>query len=149
LEFQGWASIEGAPLSSKWVRVQRERIDSVKGLKTPKDVIVWVRRNVSYQRDSEDYWQSPAETLNRKAGDCEDFAILARALLIGAGFDSSDMWLLIGRDLIAREEHAVLVFKEFILDCRTDKVLKLSQYTDFAPIVAYSDDRAVIFGRKI
>jgi hypothetical protein len=148
LEFQGWISVDGAPLSPKWIRVESQRISPIEGLETPKQVIVWMRRNITYKRDDVDYWQSPEETLSLKTGDCEDYAILGRAILIAAGFDSSTIWVLMGKDLITREEHAVLVVQNFVLDCRTDIVQKLEAFTDFAPIVAYSDNRAVIFGRK-
>lgn len=36
----------------------------------------YVRNNVTYEEDPGDYWQSPRETLDRRAGDCEDRAIL-------------------------------------------------------------------------
>lgn len=44
----------------------------------------WVRSEVAYETDDGgDYWQSTEETLTRKAGDCEDQAILM-ASIIGA-----------------------------------------------------------------
>src|SRR5688500_1107994 len=32
----------------------------------------WVNHNIRYIRDGADHWQQPSETLQRKAGDCED-----------------------------------------------------------------------------
>lgn len=37
---------------------------------------------------AEDYWQSPAETLERQAGDCEDKALLLQHLLRADGLDA-------------------------------------------------------------
>lgn len=41
----------------------------------------WVRRNIEYVADVEDYWQSANETLSMKTGDCEDQAILLASLI--------------------------------------------------------------------
>ena len=56
-------------------------------------------RAIRYVPDdlADDHWASPLHTLLRKAGDCEDHAILKRALLISAGFDEEDLRLLILR----------------------------------------------------
>jgi hypothetical protein len=36
----------------------------------------WIEQNITYKADEFDYMQSPKETLKRKTGDCEDFAVL-------------------------------------------------------------------------
>ena len=41
----------------------------------------WVRRNIEYLADVEDYWQSANETLSMRTGDCEDQAILLASLI--------------------------------------------------------------------
>ncbi len=41
----------------------------------------WVRRNIEYVADDEDYWQSANETISRGTGDCEDQAILLASLI--------------------------------------------------------------------
>lgn len=42
----------------------------------------YVARNIEYVEDGgRDYWQSPGETVARRAGDCEDMAILALFML--------------------------------------------------------------------
>jgi hypothetical protein len=41
----------------------------------------WVRRNIEYVADEEDYWQSANETLSLGTGDCEDQAILLASLI--------------------------------------------------------------------
>lgn len=43
---------------------------------SPDDIGKWIGKNIAYAREKEDYWQSPSETINRGAGDCEDMAIL-------------------------------------------------------------------------
>ena len=41
----------------------------------------WVRRNIEYVADAEDYWQSANQTLSKGTGDCEDQAILLASLI--------------------------------------------------------------------
>lgn len=47
----------------------------------------FVRQNFEFVPDEEgeDYWQTPAETIRRKKGDCEDLSILLSSMLIAAG----------------------------------------------------------------
>lgn len=41
-----------------------------------------VNSQVTYVSDKGDYWQTPEETLRLRTGDCEDYVILKRSLLI-------------------------------------------------------------------
>lgn len=50
--------------------------------------------NFRWDRPGRDHWQTPLETLARGAGDCEDHAILKRALLLEAGVNAEDVSLL-------------------------------------------------------
>jgi hypothetical protein len=45
------------------------------------DSYEWVRRNIEYVADPQDYWQSANETLSLRTGDCEDYAILLASLI--------------------------------------------------------------------
>ena len=60
--------------------------------RTFQQALRWVERNVWYKSDFKkwrrsDYWQTPEETLTKdssfgeRTGDCEDYAILCRAIL--------------------------------------------------------------------
>ncbi len=62
-------------------------------LSSPKAIAQWMKKNLDFKEDqaifgTEDYWQSAQEILKRKAGDCEDYAILAKALLDELGMES-------------------------------------------------------------
>lgn len=48
---------------------------------TVDDVLEYVSDTIVYVPDEVDYWQGPAETLELKTGDCEDFCILFMWLL--------------------------------------------------------------------
>ena len=65
----------------------------------------------TFQRDETlfgeaDRWQSPEEFVARKAGDCEDYALLARALLRRNGIEAS-LFSVFGKEGYA---HTVCVF---------------------------------------
>ncbi|NQT32889.1 MAG: hypothetical protein HQ594_04375 [Candidatus Omnitrophica bacterium] len=62
----------------------------------------------SYVWEIPDSWQSPQETINKKAGDCEDFAALASAYLGSIGIPN-DLIILEFKDLDI--SHAVCAWK--------------------------------------
>lgn len=101
-----------------------------RGLQIPK-VNYMVNRLLAYREDSflykkGEYWASPVETLTRRAGDCEDYAILKYALLRDLGVKDEDMRIVVLRDTAARQYHAVLSVRHngkwLILDNRFSRV---------------------------
>jgi predicted transglutaminase-like cysteine proteinase len=54
-----------------------------------------------------DVWASPLTTFSRGAGDCEDYAIAKLAALRLAGIAADDLRILIMRDAVRGEDHAV------------------------------------------
>ena len=54
-----------------------------------------------------DVWTSPLATLGRGAGDCEDYAIAKFVALRRAGIAADDLRIVIMRDTIRGEDHAV------------------------------------------
>lgn len=64
-----------------------EKIDS------PKKLSKFMTKNFKFVEDQDnfgkvDYWQSPAEMLASKKGDCEDYALFADAALTDLGYES-------------------------------------------------------------
>jgi predicted transglutaminase-like cysteine proteinase len=55
----------------------------------------------------EDVWSPPLATLERGAGDCEDYAIAKLAALRLAGVAAEDLRIVVVRDTRAGEDHAV------------------------------------------
>ena len=51
------------------------------GVRTVQDAVAWTARNVHYAWDDGEYWQHPGQTYDRRAGDCEDYTILAMYLV--------------------------------------------------------------------
>lgn len=54
-----------------------------------------------------DVWRAPLALIEIGAGDCEDYAIAKFVALRAAGFASSDLRLIIMRDTLRQEDHAV------------------------------------------
>ena len=55
-----------------------------------------------------DRWSPPFETLNTRRGDCEDYAIVKYLALLEAGLPRDDVKLVILRNFLANEDHAVV-----------------------------------------
>jgi predicted transglutaminase-like cysteine proteinase len=55
-----------------------------------------------------DRWSPPFETLNTHRGDCEDYAILKYLALLEAGLSRDDLKIVVLRNLVRNEDHAVL-----------------------------------------
>lgn len=55
----------------------------------------------------EDVWSPPIETFVHGAGDCEDYAIAKYAALRLAGIESDDLRIVIMRDTLSGEDHAI------------------------------------------
>ena len=60
---------------------------------TPKAIAAWLHRDFTFRRDEDqfgeiDRWQAPEEFAVSKIGDCEDYALLAQALLRRNGIEA-------------------------------------------------------------
>lgn len=116
-----------------------------------------VNRLIAYKSDTAiygklDYWATPSEILDRRAGDCEDFAILKMTALLRAGIPAQSMSLVVLQDRRRKFFHAVLsvstVSGTFILDSLSNVVLRDSDLPDYLPLYSVSTDRAWIHGSK-
>ena len=70
----------------------------------------WVASHIIYTQDSYYYWQTPAETLEKRSGNCKDFAVLLCALSRAAGVPAGDIYVAIGKDRSNRS-HAFIIEK--------------------------------------
>jgi predicted transglutaminase-like cysteine proteinase len=55
-----------------------------------------------------DHWSPPFETLQTHRGDCEDYAIVKYVALLQAGLSHHDVKIVILRNLLPKEDHAVV-----------------------------------------
>lgn len=116
-----------------------------------------VNRLIAYRKDSIiygklDYWAKPSEILERRAGDCEDFAILKMTALLRAGIPTQSMALVVLQDRKRGFFHAVLSVSTgsgtFILDSLSNIVVRDSDLPDYVPLYSFSTDRAWIHGSR-
>jgi hypothetical protein len=70
----------------------------------------WVASYVVYDPDTKAYWQSPAETIDKKTGDCKDYSTLLCSLWRADGVPASDVYVAIGQSRDS-ELHAFLIEK--------------------------------------
>ena len=118
-----------------------------------------VNNRVVYHQEAVDRWETPQNTWAAKVGDCEDFVILKRAMLLNAGWPDDDLFMVIGNDLARRGPHAVLVACQgdanYLLDCpggpgtMMPPVQRVEQFSDFMPVQAHTGTKDWIFGRKV
>jgi predicted transglutaminase-like cysteine proteinase len=100
---------------------------------------LWVYSNIKQASDEtlhgvNDYWQTPAETLALKAGDCEDFAILMVSLMRAYGVPPDQVYVAVGDD-VNKNWHAV-VFERY----------SYGAWVEFDP---ETEDAAVLFGGEM
>jgi len=88
----------------------------------------------------DDFWSAPLATLEKGAGDCEDYAILKYLALREAGISPDDLRLLIVSYPRRRTIHAVLAvhFDEewLLLDNVTMVMVNSAEATQYLPLIA-------------
>jgi predicted transglutaminase-like cysteine proteinase len=118
----------------------------------------YVNRRVTFVDDRKQYgradvWSAAADTLSRRRGDCEDYAIAKLQLLRRAGFDDRDLYLVIVKDLVTRADHAVLVVRTggrmLVLDNGTERVMDSDEIHDYRPILTFSAEGAWTHGYRV
>lgn len=84
-----------------------------------------------------DVWSPPLSTLARRSGDCEDYAIAKFVALLEAGVPPADLRLLIVRDVVLGEDHAIVAARHedrwLLLDNRRLALLEDTQLTGYLP----------------
>ena len=130
-----------------------------------KKVNYFFNKTITYQNDlalwgKKDYWASPAETIGRGKGDCEDFAIAKYFSLTSLGVNENKLRLMYVRQLSLNQPHMVLIYFEnpkdipFVLDNYNHKVLPASKRRDLKPIYSFNAQglwmaKAKGLGRKV
>jgi predicted transglutaminase-like cysteine proteinase len=93
-----------------------------------------------------DHWSPPFETLQTHRGDCEDYAIVKYVALREAGLSPDDLKIVVLRNIMPNEDHAVLAARVdgewLILDNRTLTLVRDSEMVRAHPILALDQDGA-------
>jgi predicted transglutaminase-like cysteine proteinase len=92
----------------------------------------------------EDVWASPLAAFTRGAGDCEDYAIAKFAALRLAGLAANDLRILIVRDAVRGEDHAVAAARLdghwLTLDNRRMAMIEDADIRDYRPTFVMDRD---------
>jgi predicted transglutaminase-like cysteine proteinase len=90
-----------------------------------------------------DHWSDPLETLQSNSGDCEDYAIVKYAALLAAGLPKDAVKIVVLRNRLPNEDHAVVAVKVdhqwLILDNRTLTLVRDSDVTRAIPEFVLDD----------
>lgn len=78
-------------------------------IRNPQEMVEWFDQDFINQWEMPDDWQNPQQTLNSKKGDCEDFAILSKAILDRLGYAADILIVKFNRLNIG---HAICIFKD-------------------------------------
>lgn len=154
----GWVSTpapKGLGLTAKWKAVEAARLPENFRAFNSAEAHAIAKQLIRYAAEptAADKWLKPADTLALGAGDCEDWCLFVRALLLNGGIVPEKLWLLIVRDLAVQDDHALLWTPIRYCDCRAPKPLVHAVFSDYRPIAAFrthSDGttEAVTFGRR-
>lgn len=134
-----------------WDAVKGLRLDSdpCPDLVAPAAVDAWVNARINYELDPSQ-WKPPAETLQSGVGDCKDYAVLKRAILLAKGWLEGELFLVTGKDLVKGVEHAVLWTGAGVMDILADPFGGLSDPAElaevFTPDFAYTEAQAFLYG---
>jgi predicted transglutaminase-like cysteine proteinase len=159
-------AVSRTPLDHRWRKVERARVSGAPaayaaGLRD-RDALDrldavnrYVNARVAFTDDVRQYrtadlWSSAGETLRRGRGDCEDYAIAKLQMLRHAGFADRDLYLVIVKDLVRRNDHAVLVVRAegrmHLLDNGTDRIADAANVQDYRPILSFAAGRVWTHG---
>jgi len=150
------------PYDQRWGIVQSQALGSgagiatkargLEGLERLRFVNRAVNAAISYRGDAGDSWASASESFKRGAGDCEDYAIAKMQVLRSVGVPASDLFLVIGRDLAAGSDHAMLIVRSggsyWVLDNFINEVHADSDYSEFRPVITLSSQGRWLHGYK-
>lgn len=137
-------------MQAKWDRVKDERLPCTYQAFGEQAAVSMAGTLMFYAGEpaGRDDWQTPAETLDRGRGDCEDWAILVRSILLNGNADPKSLWLLIVEDLAIRRHHALLWTPRCFMDHRASTPLLHNRFIDYRPIIAFNSEETVGFGAK-
>ncbi len=158
--------IRQTPFTEDWQRVSSQelsagRVNNLLGastsvsVETVSQVNRWANQRIEYADDNatygrRDYWATAAETLSNGRGDCEDYAILKYHMLQALGFDESQMFLTLARDLVRNADHAVLIVRvgqqHYMLDNATDVLLPANISYDYRATMSFNSESAWLHG---
>lgn len=99
----------------------------------------WVNATITFTPDTLDTWQTPKQTFERGAGDCEDIAIAKYFALRNSGVPASDLRLAYFTN--NGRPHVALLARGMLLDVK-EKVLVAEE----APVYEFNEEGLYVKG---
>jgi predicted transglutaminase-like cysteine proteinase len=118
------------------------------------DVNVRVNAAVRYVSDDvqhgvPDRWSTPLATFAAGRGDCEDYAIAKYVALREAGMPAADLRIVLVRDSVLRQDHAILAARDhgrwLILDNLRSGLLDDGELKRYLPLFALDHEGVKLF----
>lgn len=134
-----------------------DRAFSKNGLERIKAVNSAVNDAIRYQSDFDhhgitDLWSAPLATLKSGTGDCEDYAFAKYVALRQVGFAAADLKVLLVRDTISDQDHAVLAVRQdaywLLLDNRWSQVIESNASPRLMPLFSLGEDGVKLFATR-
>lgn len=132
---------------------QIERSSRQDELQRLKDINDFFNQRLAFREDAAtwglpDYWASPLESLERRAGDCEDYAIAKYFSLAAAGVPTAKLRMVYVRARMQGQSlaHMVLAYyaqpdgEPLILDNLRPEVLPASARADLTPVFSFNTE---------
>ena len=132
---------------------QIERSSAQDELVRLKDINDFFNRRIAFKDDAvvwgvPDYWASPLESLDKRAGDCEDYAIAKYFGLAASGVPTAKLRMVYVRARLGGQSlaHMVLAYyaqpgaEPLILDNLRPEVLPASQRSDLTPVFSFNTE---------
>ncbi len=118
-----------------------------------RDMNDFFNRRLTFREDNvtwgvPDYWASPLESLDKRAGDCEDYAIAKYFSLAASGVPTAKLRMVYVRARLQGQSlaHMVLAYysqpgvEPLILDNLRPEVLPASQRADLTPVFSFNTE---------
>lgn len=116
-----------------------------------------VHREIRWMSDAtewghHDYWASAKETLDHRAGDMEDRAIVKLQALKALGFPSRDLYLTMGRDKVGGPITVLVVRlgnRHYVLDDLGGAPYFAESRAEFEPWMSFGSNKTWIHGKRV
>lgn len=146
IDLWGWKAVKvSLAMAPKGMRLADHKLH-IRGLLGTHGVDAYVNKNIRYQSENKDEWATPAETLRRGYGDCEDIALLKCAILNSLGKKPA---FVIVRDLIKRQDHALCICEGRVLDSFNTLTLPIDEVQYYRPMMGYARGVTWTYGRPL
>ena len=147
-----WKSI--TPPTAAEQRGWRDRFSSNVTFDVLEQLNLWANTHIQFKSEAGDNWQSLGESMTRGAGDCEDIAIAKYYILKSLGVPEEDLFLVVGKDQVARGDHAMLLVhlgnENYVLDNFISSVLPAEQFlAAVLPEFAFSGSSSWLFAKRV